>query len=208
MLARPAPGLRALRAPAAPAWQRRQRRAGVRACACASPTSSDVSVEEMLTYEFGVVNRNKRKELLRHRAVAASQSAAALRSQLVMLRTLLAVTDEDFSCILCACDVGETCGLLELGPSKVAARLAQVCVALPPGSNAGKVVGAAPSLLLYDEPGERVRRALEVVEQLGAQPQELVTQRPGSFGEVLAELCRGNYELTPFLQAWLLGSRK
>ena len=205
MLARPAPAL-GRRAPTAPAWQRRQRRTGARACAVPAQTA-EVSVEEMLAYEFGVTNRDKRRELLRARAIAAAPSAAALRAQLVMLRTLLAVTDADFECILCVCAVSETCGLLELGPRDVAARMAQVCVTLPPGTNAGKVVGAAPSLLLYADAGERVRSALAALDELGAKPQELAVQRPGSFGKVLAEFCRGNYELTPLLRAWLLGTR-
>ena len=162
----------------------------------------------MLTYEFGVINRDRRRELLRERPFAAAPSAAALRAQLVVLRTLLAVTEEDFACILCVVAVSETCALLELGPRGVAERMAQLCVALPPGSNAGKIVGAAPSLLLYEDPGERVSRALAVLEELGANPQELAVKRPGSFGEVLAEICRSNHELTPLLRAWVMGTRK
>ena len=206
MLARPALSLRASGAHARLAAGRRQRCAGV--FACASPASSEVSVEEMLTYEFGVINRERRKELLRERPFAAAPSAAALRSQLVTLRTLLAVTEEDFACILCVVAAGETCALLELGPRGVAERMAQLCVVLPPGSNAGKIVGAAPSLLLFEDPGERVSRALDVLEELGANSKELAVKRPGSFGEVLAEICRSNYELTPLLRAWVMGMRK
>jgi hypothetical protein len=207
MLACPALGLRAAGARARHAAVPRHRHASVRACAASQP-ASDISVEEMLTYEFGVINRDRRRELLRKTPFAAAPSAAALRAQLVMLRTLLAVTDEDFSCILCACAVSETCALLELGPRGVAERMAQVCFALPPGSNVGKIVGAAPSLLLHEDPGKRVSRALEALQELGASPKELAVQRPGSFGEVVVAFCCGNYELSPLLRAWVLGTRK
>ena len=210
MLARPcvAPALGARRVALAPlrcaAPLRPQRRPAAR---CRASAGASESVEEVLQYEFGVVNKTTRKALLLERSIA-SATAAELRFQLDALRTLLAVSAADFECCLCVCKPYETGALLELGRSEVAARMAIVRAALPPGVDAGKIVAAAPFLLLQDEPGERVSASLELIRGLGADPTALANERPGSFGNWLAKVCRtgdGDFEkLEPLLRAWAM----
>jgi hypothetical protein len=185
--------------------QRQPRTAAARCCAAETPRP--VSVEEVLQFEFGVVNKKTRSALLRERSIATVSSADALRAQLEMLRSLLAVTPDDFSCCLCVCDARETGALLELGAREVAQRLAIVRAALPDGVDAGKIVAAAPSLLLQDDTGTRVREALDLIRETGADPAELANDRPGSFGGMLVKICRvpGHMELlAPSLRAWAM----
>ena len=174
--------------------------------ACAAPSSA--SLEEVLQFEFGVVNRDTRRALLRERSVATA-SADALRSKLATLRTLLTVSPADFECCLCVCDPKLTGALIELGTRDLALRIAELCAVLPPGCDVGKILGAAPSLILQDQPGARVRAALDALRATGADPAVLAQDRPGSFGGVLVKLCRadaaGSIEhLEPFLRAWVM----
>ena len=192
---------------AAPPQRRsRSRLLRLAARACAAPSCA--SLEEVLQFEFGVVNRDTRRALLRERSVATA-SADALRSKLAALRTLLTVSPADFECCLCVCDPKQTGALLELGPRDTALRLAELCAVLPPGCDVGKILGAAPSLILQDQPGARVRAALDALRATGADPAVLAQDRPGSFGGVLVKLCRadaaGSVEhLEPFLRAWVM----
>ena len=184
----------------------RDRPTRLAARACAAPPSA--SLEEVLQFEFGVVNKDARRALLRERSVATA-SADALRSKLATLRTLLTVSPADFECCLCVCDPKQTGALLELGPRAIALRMAELCAVLPPGCDAGKIVGAAPALILQDQPGARVSAALDALRATGADPAVLAQDRPGSFGGVLVKLCRagaaGSIEhLEPFLRAWVM----
>lgn len=163
-------------------------------------------MDEVLQFEFGVVNRKTRLALLRERSIARLQPAS-LRTQLDTLRTLLAVSADDFSCCLCVCDARETGALLELGTRELAVRVADVRQALPAGTDAGKIVAASPSLLLQEQAGARVRAALETLREAGADPAALALERPGSFGGVLAKLCSTDssvQQLAPFLRAWVM----
>lgn len=178
------------------------RTAAARCCAAPAP----VSVEEVLQFEFGVVNKNTRRALLRERSIASVSSADALRAQLETLRSLLAVTADDFSCCLCVCDARETGALLELGAREVAQRMSVVRAALPDGVDAGKIVAAAPALLLQDDTGTRVREALDLIRGTGVDPAVLAVERPGSFGGMLVRICRvPDMELlAPSLRAWAM----
>jgi hypothetical protein len=181
-----------------------------RACAAPSGRESAAALDELLAYDFGVINRGKRTALLRTRVVAASPSAASLAAQLRTLRALLGTTDDDFSLCLCASEPAEIGALLELGSREVSARMAALRVALPPGADAGKVVAAAPGLLLQADVCARVRGALEALrtEAPWADPSALAKERPGSFGELLEQLCASGGDaaaLSPFLHAWFQG---
>ncbi len=167
----------------------------------------------MLQYDYGMLNRTKRKAFLQQRAVATAPDAAALRSQLDTLQALLAVSADDFSCALCAVDAAEFGAVLELGTREVAARMAAVRVALPPGADTGKVVAAAPRLLLHADVGAKVTSAMAALAAAAplADVPALALQRPGSFGNVLAELAARDNDmgnLSPFRYAWVMGARR
>jgi hypothetical protein len=195
-------------------WSRRPpaavARRTIRACAAPSGRESAAALDELLTYDFGVINRGKRAALLRTRVIASSPSAASLAAQLRTLCALLGTTDDDFSLCLCASEPGEVGALLELGAREVSARMAGLRVALPPGADAAKVVAAAPGLLLQPDVCARVRGALEAlrVEAPWADQSALAKERPGSFGELLEQLCDSGGDasaLSPFLHAWFQG---
>ena len=169
------------------------------------------TLDEVLAYDFGVVNKEQRKALLKQRSIVG-EDPRRLSERLQFICTMLGTTQDDFSCCISCASSAVVGALLELSTAELAQRIASIRAILPPEGNCGKIVAAAPQLILRPNAGAEVESALAAIRLRAGNADfgQMCVERPGSFGLMIGQVVDAGGSLlglTPLMHAWLQGLR-